>query len=987
MFAACPNDQPPSLSLRPPSCGTCMNNTISFEAGDDEDEISSFIGDIVEPLLNNSNNNRAPLPLHLPAHVDVIPNDLESLPQSSIAEPDNNNNNNNNTSVTVSISQVTLFPSSKLKQSAHEWDVPHSECLLLSTFGMCLDEDQMLSFAALYQDQQSPKPYNPPPVTWSQPVIIVSPEDEDDKEEDDNNQDEKEDYDDRCHSPCSDASRKSVTFQEDVEFANHHDDNHNHNNNHNRHRKKKKRSSKSNNLMRMILLHGRVARALGIKHGDCVTVQLEGQAKRQVVRASVDDRASFNVVMEADCADVMSSSYLKTVQHQRRVLYFEGAMGVSDPAQGIVAGTGFCIYSCRESSLCDIDDTVSSDDMPPSHRGSRSSSKGRLPVNKTELVSSYRYLGRPYCTNHAEYSALIEGLEWLFRFQFDEVFIVGAPEVVAALRKRRSAKYNRRRGVYQDEDDESDAILGISQIRKANAIAQSMIEKASNQGLEIRYIGALEDESWEAGDLAEKAIDVARNETQVLWENIREAKPMRPKSFQMVGNSMSYSADSILNINNPAPEKPYVESDAGSEDWSLLKGEEVLDEEFQIPAALIKEEERKTGIDECSDDTEVTGHHLKPEREGTHLAPTRGGVQAQLQQQEEKLQQAARQQEEEEQQDEHDEVQHLVDELEEQHGHKTVQHLVHQLEQQRRHKKHQDEHDEVQHLVDELEQQHGHKTEEEHQDEHDEVQHLVDELEEIEYNDAHEVQLGQEPVQAVDAKETKSDGEGSKSDDNGKTKQQRGGSRWRHLAKALRHKRIKKKISSNQSVASQRSQNSVESTWMVSSRTKMPSASITITHQRQNTTANPAAGEEKFDYLYDGDDDETKCEEARYFPGQFDQFDMAPPSPPTNGKGASNPMCFLLDSGLLQSAQVVADDMARLFGGSPYEGAEKEEEAKVGDPAQSSGWKTSMAPIPSSKSFETSSSMPQYAPSLLHPQHREDPLPPPNNYKRQYAYV
>jgi ribonuclease HI len=410
--------------------------------------------------------------------------------------------------VLVGLSQAILYPSGQLAQE-EQFDMPDEECVMLSLVGMCLDDDQMLRVASATNAYRH-KPYQPPAVTWSQPVIIVPPEEEE----------------------------GSISA--------------------------KVRSKRDRN----ILLHGRVARALGVEDGDRVYFQLDGHKERQGLIASVDDRATFNVVIEANWKKVhnlrpvslevtaaedidgelnsMATFNLTPVDGlEEGVLFFDGSC--VGTCRGLSAGTGFCIYSCTSGTT-------------------------RIPCKKTKLVSSFRFLGRPFCQNHAEYSALIEGLEWLFRFNFSKVWIIGAQEIISALLDD-----------YHDDDESRE----IPQIQKANSIAKGMILKASENGLEIHYSRALDDENWEATELADAAIDLARNETTVVWANVKEANDHRDHDLVKFMTSEQDSSEAEEDVRaSPLPEdtKSLLQDQAAAlypipdeGEWSLLDSEMIKD--------------------------------------------------------------------------------------------------------------------------------------------------------------------------------------------------------------------------------------------------------------------------------------------------------------------------------------------------------------------------------------------------------------------------
>ena len=534
--------------------------------------------------------------------------------------------------ITVGLSQVTLFPSHTLKiEETDGWFLPDTECLQLTLCSMCFDEEQMIGSLRTL-DKIKKKVYVPPPVTWSHPVIIVPPDEEEEK-----------DY--GIHSAVD--GKKKVHFRDGV-------------------------GTKA--ASRMILLHGRVARALGIQTGDLVVTQFQGQTKRQFYKATVDDRASFNVVIEADWKDIVNS-YSKSKNHGMRftsknmplrrvdlkveqqetdadsqsdddsgnpgqnarflltpsdglrhgILYFDGAEMINPSKGGLVAGTGFCIYSCQyrdtddeeDESTCGYEDDSTVD-------GSTKNTRPKMPSKCTQLVSSFRYIGRPFCSDHAEYSALIEGLEWLFRFQFDRVTIVGAPEVVRALdgtgessrntANKKIDKRNQRR--LRKERKKKARASEIPQLQRAAAIAQGMIDKAIGNGLEIDFQECFQDEQWEATELAEKALKEENNECQVMWDYVCEARAMdlKEQRHYEVQSSLTYSDDSETRRKNP----PGIVRASSSDSWSLLKGEDVLDADFLAAAASTGHLEKRVRSESCDskDDTcstELTNNIYKNE--------------------------------------------------------------------------------------------------------------------------------------------------------------------------------------------------------------------------------------------------------------------------------------------------------------------------------------------------------------------------------------
>jgi len=545
--------------------------------------------------------------------------------------------------LTVGLAQVTLFPSHNLKVEEDESNfLPDAECLMLTMFGLCLDEDKMLNLAAASERirQNEKKPYVPPPVTWSQPVIIVPPDD----------------------------TYKDKPTRKHVKFGNNDDDG-----------EEEAGIYHKPTSPRWALLHGRVARALGIQDGDIVVARFHNQTKRHFLKASVDDRASFNVVMEADFKDVTAVSmpqprppaplkrgrwskkkgsskapnierigsndmsvtssntafplrsvelkveteedetgdmnrnarfHLTPVDRLKHgVLYFDGSL-TAITSKGLVAGTGFNIYSCSAKSRRrngDVD--YESDDGYLSSGSSRSygDKKRRrnkirtLPSNRTRLVSSFRYLGRPFCPNHAEFSALIEGLEWLFRFQFDKVTIVGDPDIVAAVQCR------------DLEDDE------LPQLKRAAKIARGMIDAAEKNGVEVEYFLAEDDENWEATELAEMALTLQRNETRVVWDNVREAKTIeldQHACHYQVQSSFTYS-ESTENRRQHLVERLAASQEETASECSLLKGELLLDEEFKLPDKPSGSQDRRnsSGSNHGSCSTEPTCNALKPGEE------------------------------------------------------------------------------------------------------------------------------------------------------------------------------------------------------------------------------------------------------------------------------------------------------------------------------------------------------------------------------------
>jgi ribonuclease HI len=912
--------------------------------------------------------------------------------------------------VTVGLSQVTIFPSSKLKRN-DEWELPDSECLILATFGMCLDEDQVLHLASVYHDHQlcggkkKKRPYVPPPVTWSQPVLIVPPKEEEELE-DDSSRGSNSYSGNRGLSPV--RNRKEVKFQTDCAESDTIEET---SASLGFHQKTPGRMTSKASLMRMILLHGRVARALGIKSGDFVTVQLAGQAKLQIVKASVDDRASFNVVMEADWEDVLASSYSKTVHPSRKlprttqptglhrvkmtmvtemeqesgdtdhsaklmltpvdesrqgILYFEAAMGVSNTAHGLIAGTGFCIYSCRDASLADLEDDDDSGDFV-------SRVKRGLPTNRTELVSSFRYLGRPFCPHHAEYSAVIEGLEWLFRFNFDKVYIVGDPDVVNTLRGRKFGKYNRRRGVYSFDDDydRQDSLTNVPQLRRANIIAKEMIENAKERGVEVCFCPARGDDGWEAGELAEKAIDVGSNETHVLWENIVEATPVLPKNNSLLP-TLSYSEDTTT--------KPEALVDFDADDFSLLKGEmvlDVLDEEFHTPGEEV-EKKRKRGNDDGSADTEVTGHIYKPV---SACAEIEVSVETSLKTRDLlKLREADAKETDRQQSEE-----------------KIGQECSSRAEGRT----------------------------------------IWQGTEEPIYIEQEDNAKAASHPNWQDLKEESNIEQGRNSKAEGHPKCQdlnqagRGTLRWKHLAKALRYRRRSSKQSSGGSVTSQ-SENGVDddrSTWMdppgVTMTTRMPGATINITQRvvppsplppqskfdadkiaqiiapRQKPAQESSfdadfgddrTGEEKIDYYYDGDDDETVGTSVY---SMETKKNRSPKSKLSTSAYPEATMCYLLDLEFVKGYRALAEDVARLFKGESFseeDNCRHNEDSTVATPIRANYKLGEVVPPPPppplpNKSLDT----PQYTRSMLHSQHElEDPPSTTSwspNYKKQYADV
>ena len=532
--------------------------------------------------------------------------------------------------ITVGLSQVTLFPSHTLKiEETDGWFVPDTECLQLTLCSMCFDEEQMINSLRTL-DKVKKKVYVPPPVTWSHPVIIVPPEEE---EEESN-----------IHSAVN--GKKKVHFRDGV-------------------------GSKA--ASRMILLHGRVARALGIQTGDLVVTQFQGQTKRQFYKATVDDRASFNVVIEADWKDIVDSyskskspgmrftsknmplrrvdlkldqretdtasqtddnsvnpsqnaRFLLTPSDGLRhgILYFDGAEMINPSKGGLVAGTGFCIYSCQYRDAEDEEDESAYDyDDDSTVDGSAKNTRPKMPSKCTELVSSFRYIGRPFCSDHAEYSALIEGLEWLFRFQFDRVTIVGAPTVVKALdgtgdssRNTANKKIDRHNQRRLRKERKKAKAAEIPQLQRAAAIAQGMIDKAIGNGLEIDFQECFQDEQWEATELAEKALKEENNECQVMWDYVCEARAMdlKEQRHYEVQSSLTYSDDSETRRKN----SPGILRACSSESWSLLKGEDVLDSDFLAAAANAGPLEKRARSASCDskDDTcstELTNNIFKNE--------------------------------------------------------------------------------------------------------------------------------------------------------------------------------------------------------------------------------------------------------------------------------------------------------------------------------------------------------------------------------------
>lgn len=268
-----------------------------------------------------------------------------------------------------------------------------------------------------------------------------------------------------------------------------------------------------------LVLHERVAEALGVDEGDSIVFSLRDQNRYDYCEANkqacswtqdanmfslpisiADDSAPFDVAIESNSDRtchifdgtmhnplgnfllLTNGSMLKLNEQERvyrglktskdlrccgMMLEVEGLTDYYNHNHG--AGCGFCIYA--STPLVN-------------------------PKPSEQMVQGYRYLGDTNNAQEAIYYGLLEALVWVFRLDFQTVWIVGSAQPVF-------------RELLDGKNNDNSPL--VKQVRH-------LLDRARQLRIQLKFLGS--DETALSMDLATRAIVQRRNETWCHWSTI-----------------------------------------------------------------------------------------------------------------------------------------------------------------------------------------------------------------------------------------------------------------------------------------------------------------------------------------------------------------------------------------------------------------------------------------------------------------------------------
>lgn len=299
-----------------------------------------------------------------------------------------------------------------------------------------------------------------------------------------------------------------------------------------------------------LILHSRVAQALQIQDGDEVLFSLRDYPSnvnhrfsycyceaetwtrnedRFTLQASIDPTAPFDAAVDIHSDRVqhifdgtthnpmgnflrLSNGPMLKMSEQERVyralktpkdlkcagmlLQVEGITDYYDDTHG--AGCGFCIYAATPLST-----------LKPAD----------------QMVQGYRYLGDTHNPQEAVYYGLLEALLWVFRLDFQSVWIIGsADQVFRQLLMTKSDSTSSTTNVLSpSRDNNNDSLHPIAwqhspRIQALQRKIHVLLDQARQLQIQFKFLATKE--TGEAMDLATRAIVQRRNETWCHWSTI-----------------------------------------------------------------------------------------------------------------------------------------------------------------------------------------------------------------------------------------------------------------------------------------------------------------------------------------------------------------------------------------------------------------------------------------------------------------------------------
>jgi hypothetical protein len=294
-----------------------------------------------------------------------------------------------------------------------------------------------------------------------------------------------------------------------------------------------------------IILHSRVASALGVENGEFVSFSLQDfsndgylshqpandnphysgrENDRFRLQVSIDPNAAFDVALETDTT--RTQHLFGGVMHNNvgnfLMLTANGSMLKLSEQQRIfrdISNTTHNIHSRSNKGmdlkcsgmLLQVEGVTDYYNHREDGAGSGFCIYASTPLSNPKpsecLVQGYRYLGKTTNPHEAAYYGFLEALLWVFRLGFQTVWMIGSDEQVFR----------------QVSTDSMNLIESTPTMQQLHRQVQTLLDRARKRRIQFKFLTTSSSGTNNANgamDLATRAIMQQRNETWCHWSTI-----------------------------------------------------------------------------------------------------------------------------------------------------------------------------------------------------------------------------------------------------------------------------------------------------------------------------------------------------------------------------------------------------------------------------------------------------------------------------------